>query len=149
MKKTTILKIAILLALIPPLVLLFYLLPTWVMEATAETVYRQSILFTIFTGIGLALLPYLYGVYISYKWIDQIGSDTQSSNNSLKYLSHITLSSYLVGIILLLDLPFVYVFAEEADAPGIILVFIFYIVLSFSVGYLTRMLSALNRNPNT
>jgi hypothetical protein len=74
----------------------------------------------------------------------QIEHKEYYSKKSQIYLSHIGISGYVIGAVLFFDLPFVYGFAEEMDAPGIILVFGFLMVLAFSIGMFSMLLKELN-----
>lgn len=134
MRKPLKYQLVILLAVIPILIFILGILPSWISDAQLETGYRQFILMTIFIGIGLAMTMYLYCLYQGYQAC-QIFEQLKSHTTQIEF-TRIVKASFIMGLILMIELPFVYVFADETDAPVIILVFSFYMLLSFSISYL-------------
>lgn len=134
MRKTLKYQLVILLAVTPILIGMVGILPNWIYEAQSETVYRQMILMTIFSGIGLVMTMYLYCLYQCYQACQSL--ELPKTRTIQRELSRVIKASLIMGVLLMIELPFVYVFADETDAPGIILVFAFYMVLSFAISYL-------------
>lgn len=146
MTKTSILKISTILAALPALVFALYLFPLWIGIALEETGAMKTYLMVIFISMVLIVTPYFYSLFLTFKLLIHIEKGTYYTPISRKYLSHIGISAYMVGTILFLDLPFVYGFANEEDAPGIILVFGFFMLLAFSIGIFAQLLKDLNED---
>lgn len=146
MNKTLLLKVSTILAALPALVFALYLIPLWIGIALEETGAMKTYLMVIFISMVLIVTPYFYSLFLTFKLLIHIEKGTYYTPISRKYLSHIGISAYMVGTILFLDLPFVYGFANQEDAPGIILVFGFFILLAFSIGIFAQLLKDLNED---
>lgn len=144
MNKTLLLKVSTILAALPALVFALYLIPLWIGIALEETGAMKTYLMVIFISLVLIVTPYFYSLFLTFKLLIHIEKGTYYTPISCKYLSHIGISAYMVGTILFLDLPFVYGFANEEDAPGIILIFGFLMLLAFSIGLFAQLLKDLN-----
>lgn len=114
------------------------------MKALEETGAIQIYTMVLFCSVYLMIAPYLYSLFLTFKLLIQIENDSYYTNQSRNHLNHIGVSAYIVGTILFLDLPFVYGFANEEDAPGIILVVGFFMLLSLSIGVFAHLLKDLN-----
>ncbi len=146
MTKTLLLKISTILAAIPALVFASYIIPMWIGMALEETGAMQTYLMVLFSSMYLMLAPYFYSLFLTFKLLIQIEKDLYYSDLSRKHLNHIGISAYIVGTILFFDLPFVYGFANEEDAPGIILVFGFIMLFSFVIGLFSKLLKDLSED---
>ena len=146
MTKTLILKTSTILAMIPALLFTFYLIPMWISMALEETGAMPTYLMVLFSSMYLMLAPYFYSLLLTYKLINQIDKDLYYSDLSRSHLNQIGISAYIVGTILFFDLPFVYGFANEEDAPGIILVFGFFMLIAFTIGVFAHTLKDLNED---
>lgn len=80
------------------------------------------ILYTIFIGILLTVIPYLFVLYQSFRLLNYIDGKKAFSNFSVTALKKIKSSAFSISAIYAVLLPFVYVVAEIDDAPGLILV---------------------------
>jgi len=144
MTKTLILKITTILGLIPALFGMFYVIPLWILGALDEIGSIQFYLMWIFISMYLMMIPYIYSLYPTLRLLIQIEHKAYYSMKSQTYLSHIGVSGYIIGAILFFDLPFVYGYADQVDAPGIILVFGFLMVLAFAIAIFANLLKELN-----
>jgi hypothetical protein len=146
MTKLLLLKISTVLGLIPALVGMFYIFPMWIGLALDEVGSERIYLLVIFFSMYLLVLPYLYSLYLTFRLLMNIEQGIYYSKLSISYLSHIGISGYVIGTILLFDLPFVYGFANEEDAPGIIVVFGLFMGLAFVIGLFAKVLKDLNED---
>lgn len=146
MTKTLLLKITTVLALIPSLFGMFYVIPLWILEALDEIGSIQFFLMWIFISMYWMMIPYIYSLYLTFKLLIQIEHNAYYSVKSQTYLSHIAVSGYIIGTVLFLDLPFVYGYADQVDAPGLILVFGFFMILALSIGLFSNLLKELNED---
>jgi len=146
MTKLLLLKISTVLGLIPALVGMFYIFPMWIGLALDEVGSERIYLLVIFFSMYLLALPYLYSLYLTFRLLMNIEQGIYYSKLSISYLSHIGISGYVIGTILLFDLPFVYGFANEEDAPGIIVVFGLFMGLAFVIGLFAKVLKDLNED---
>jgi hypothetical protein len=92
----------------------------------------------------LMMIPYIYSLYLTFRLLIQIEHKAYYSMKSQTYLSHIGISGYIIGAILFFDLPFVYGYADTMDAPGMIFVFGYLMILALSIGVFAKVLSELN-----
>lgn len=144
MTKTLILKITTILGLIPALFGMFYVIPLWILNALDEIGSIQFYLMWIFISMYLMMIPYIYSLYLTFKLLIQIEHKAYYSVKSQTYLSHIAVSGYIISAILFFDLPFVYGYADQVDAPGMIVVFGLLMILALSIGVFSNLLKELN-----
>lgn len=145
MTKTLILKITTVLGLMPAMLGAFYVFPIWIGDALLEIGHKQFYLLWVFISMYVMVIPYVYSLYLTFRLLIQIEQKEYYTNKSQRYLSQIGYSGYTIGAVLFFDLPFVYGFAEEMDAPGIILVFGFFIVLAIAIATFSMVLKELNK----
>lgn len=146
MSKILVLKISTVLGLIPALMCVFYIFPMWIGLALDEVGSQRIYLLVIFFSMYLLALPYLYSLYLTFRLLMNIEQGIYYSKLSISYLSRIGISGYVIGAILFFDLPFVYGFANEEDAPGIIVVFGLFMGLAFVIGLFAKVLKDLNED---
>ncbi|MDG0889004.1 DUF2975 domain-containing protein [Paracholeplasma manati] len=144
MSKTFILKISTVLGLIPAIIGVIYVFPIWIGDALLEIGYKQVYLLWVFISMYIMVIPYVYSLYLTFRLLIQIDQKKYYTEPGRKYLKHIGYSGYIIGTVFFLDLPFVYGFADEMDAPGIILVFGFLMILAFAIGTFSMVLKELN-----
>lgn len=144
MTKTMLLKITTILGLIPALFGMFYVIPLWIIGSFDEIGSIQFYLLWIFISMYLMMIPYIYSLYLTFRLLMQIEQKDYYSKKSQTYLSHIAISGYIIGAIFFFDLPFVYGYADHMDAPGMILVYGFFMILAFSIGVFSNLLKELN-----
>jgi hypothetical protein len=144
MKKTLVLKITTILGLIPAILGAFYVFPMWIRDALLEIGYKQFYLLWVFISMYVMLMPYVYSLYLTFRLLIQIDNKQYYTKQSQAYLTHIGYSGYVIGALLFFDLPFVYGFADEMDAPGVIVLFGFLMILAFSIAIFANLLKELN-----
>jgi hypothetical protein len=144
MTKIRILMTTTVLGLIPALFGMFYVIPQWIIGALDEIGSIQFYLMWVFISMYLMMIPYIYSLYLTFRLLIQIEHKDYYSKKSQTFLSHIGVSGYIIGAILFFDLPFVYGYAEAMDAPGMILVFGFLMILALSIGVFANILLELN-----
>lgn len=144
MTKVRILKTTTILGAIPALFGMFCVIPFWIIGALDEIGSIQFYLLWIFISMYLMIIPYIYSLYLTFRLLIQIEHKAYYSVKNQIYLSHIGISGYIIGAILFFDLPFVYGYADQVDAPGIILVFGFLMVLAFAIAIFANLLKELN-----
>lgn len=90
-------------------------------------------IYFIAIGYCIATLPYIYAIINSYLLLRQYEKGKLYSENSVIILSKITVSSIIVGVlILIVEVP-VFAIANYDDAPGLILFNLFIAGLVFGV----------------
>ena len=75
----------------------------------------------IVTAMYLAAIPFFYALYQSLKLLSYIDKNKAFSMLSVRALRKITYCGVLIAAIFLAMEPFLYVWAEHDDAPGVIL----------------------------
>jgi len=146
MLKVRILKTSTVLVLIPALFGVFYVIPIWILRALDEIGSIQFYLMWIFISMYLMMIPFIYSLYLTFRLLIQIEKKQYYTIKSQTYLSQIGTSGYIIGAILFFDLPFVHGYADQVDAPGLILVFGFFIILALSIGLFSNLMKDLNED---
>jgi len=117
---TLFLKIAVILVGVPALVLCVYGLP-WLVKNPVNP-YYASILYPIFAGIYLTIVPYFFALYQALKLLNYIDRNNAFSQLSVKALKNIKYCAFSVSIIYTVMLSFVYLLAKKDDSPGLIII---------------------------
>ena len=143
MKKTTYLKITTCLSLIPAILVAFFILPVSMMDAWIEIGNIKTYLLIVIFSLYIILIPYVYSLYLTFRLLMLIDENKYYSDQSKTYLSHIGTSGYVIGTIFLFDLPFIFGYGDYSDAPGIIIIFGFLALLSYSIAIFANLLKDL------
>lgn len=100
----------------------FVLLPIlWTQIEDGFTDYGYAI-YTVFIATFLVAIPFFYGAFNAWRLLDYTNQGKAFSKRSVKALRNIALSAAAISIIYILALPFFYVWGENDDAPGVILI---------------------------
>lgn len=122
MKKYSVLflKLSIILLMIPVILLGGYGL-YWLSRNPVHPRYDQMI-YPVLSGLYLASFPVIYAGIKFYQLLSLVGKDRLNLDTKEDILSKLIKAAISVGAIFMLMLPFVFMIAEEDDAPGLIIV---------------------------
>ncbi|WP_342387370.1 DUF2975 domain-containing protein [Salinicoccus bachuensis] len=101
------------------------------------------ILYPIFIGVLLTVIPFVFALYQSFKLLNYIDGKKAFSDLSVKALKKIKLAAFSISLVYAVILPFVYIVAEIDDAPGLIFVGMVPIFAALVVGVFAAVLQKL------
>ncbi len=138
---TLFLKVAVILIGVPVLALCIFGL-VWLAKNPVNPNYAY-ILYPIVIGIYLSVLPFLFALYQAFKLLNYIDMNNAFSDLSVKALKNIKYCAFTISILYVVMMPFVYLFAEKDDAPGLIIIAIVPIFASLVIAVFAAVLQRL------
>lgn len=138
---TLFLKVAVILIEVPVLALCIFGL-VWLAKNPVNPNYAY-ILYPIVIGIYLSVLPFLFALYQAFKLLNYIDMNNAFSDLSVKALKNIKYCAFTISILYVVMMPFVYLFAEKDDAPGLIIIAIVPIFASLVIAVFAAVLQRL------
>lgn len=122
---TLFLKVAVIFIGIPVLALCLFLLPQIANEANEAADRGWDLAFVVY-GILVVMyvsaIPFYFALYQSFTLLSYIDKNQAFSQLSVTALKKIKNCALLISGFYVVGLPFVYILAENDDAPGLILV---------------------------
>ncbi|MFW5842069.1 MAG: DUF2975 domain-containing protein [Bacillota bacterium] len=109
---------------IPFILWVFMIVTFGFTELGSYTLTWQLIISSIIIFTTGALIPYLYMLFMIYQLLRTL-EKKQPLENSLRLLDKLIRSSLYYLALMILSLPFVYMFVERDDSPGLLLLYIF------------------------
>ncbi|QWC00507.1 DUF2975 domain-containing protein [Mycoplasmatota bacterium] len=136
----TYLKITTILAGLPILYLCLYQFPVlFIAGMESDSVYIPY-LFVLMISIYIIAFPYIFALIETFKILLNIQKEKYFSKSTEKSLKNICGLAYLIAFILFLDLPFIYRIANMDDAPGLIVIGLFFMMFTLSIGVFAGLL---------
>lgn len=117
---TLFLKVAVILIGVPVLASCIFGL-AWLANNPVNPNYAY-ILYPIVIGIYLSVLPFFFALYQAFKLLSYIDMSNAFSDLSVKALKNIKYCAFIISALYVVMMPFVYLFAEKDDAPGLIII---------------------------
>ncbi|HHU31949.1 MAG: DUF2975 domain-containing protein [Zhaonellaceae bacterium] len=117
---TLFLKLAVILIGVPVLALCIFGI-VWLANNPVNPNYAY-ILYPIVIGIYLSVLPFFFALYQAFKLLSYIDMSNAFSDLSVKALKNIKYCAFIISALYVVMMPFVYLFAEKDDAPGLIII---------------------------
>jgi hypothetical protein len=117
---TLFLKIAVILIGIPILALSIFGLP-WLANNPANPDYAHM-LYPIVVGMYVSVIPFFAALYQAFKLLSYIDKNQAFSELSVKALKNIKFCALTISGLYVVILPFVFLVAQQDDAPGLIIV---------------------------
>lgn len=118
-KSTAFLRLVVYLIGILVIGLYIFVIP-WI-SSQASTPYRAHVLYPIVALLLLTGVPFYLALFNSVKLLSYIDKSKAFSNYSVIALKNIKHCALSISILYFLIMPFLYVWADKTDAPGIIL----------------------------
>lgn len=127
------------------LVICVFLLPKiWIYAPDEYPGYAYAAQ-AIVIAMYIAAVPFYYGIYKGWQVLDAIDSDKVFSKKPVRALKVIAYLAAFISFIYTLSLPFFYVWADNDDAPGLMVIGLFLVgmplIVSVAIGLLHRILA--------
>ena len=143
-KETLFLKSLILLIAIAVVTFLIFL--TIPLKDELSQPYEERDYLPIFTVLYFSAVPFLYGLYQSFKLLTLIDKNKAFSKLAISSLNRIKFSSLGISAIFTIDLPFIFKIADADDAPVLMLFALIIIFATFIVATFAAVLQKLLQN---
>ncbi|HRN86016.1 MAG TPA: DUF2975 domain-containing protein [Candidatus Dojkabacteria bacterium] len=143
-KETLFLKSVILLITLAVVTFLVFLTIPFRNELSQP--YEERDYLPIFSVIYFSSMPFLYGLYQSFKLLTFIDRNKAFSKLAISSLNRIKLSSLTISAIFTIHLPFIFKIADMDDAPGLMLIALIIIFATFVVAIFAAVLQKLLQN---
>ncbi|GFN31778.1 membrane protein [Paenibacillus curdlanolyticus] len=137
-------KVTLLLIGLPILALCVWGLPSVIQEAAEQ--YKGYVVYPLFGIMYAAAIPYFLALYQAYKLLNYIDKNIAFSELSVRALKTITYCAIAISILFTAGLPFIYLIADQDDAPGLIVLGLVIIFASSVIGVFAAVLQRLLKN---
>ena len=137
------LKIVIIILVLPILFLAFYLFPHYIYLGFQSDSSYAPYLLVLVISCYFIFVPLLMIFYKSFKLLIKIDKKEFFTEETIKSLKFISILAYAITLVLVCDLPFVYIVANMDDAPGLLLIALFITGFVLSFGVLVSLIKTL------
>lgn len=100
---------------------------------------------TVVAAMYVAAIPFYLGIYKGWLILNAVDKGKAFSMQSVKELKVIALCAGIISFIYVVCLPFFYIWAQSDDAPGLVLVGLFFVgmplIVSVAMSLLQRLLA--------
>jgi hypothetical protein len=142
--ETLFLKLAVILMGLPVLALGVVGVP-WLANNPANPAYAPM-LYPIVIGLYGSAIPFYLALYQAFRILSYIDTNNAFSELSVKALMKIKYCAIAISALYVLMLPFVFLVAEQDDAPGLVLVGMVPIFASAVIAVFAAVLQKLLKN---
>ncbi|MGP4040184.1 DUF2975 domain-containing protein [Gracilibacillus sp. D59] len=148
MKKgsTTFLKIVVVMIGLAVLALCVVVLPMVAIDVADGPTFAKVVIYSILTGMYVSAIPFFMALYQALKLLSYIDKNTAFSELSVNALKNIKHCAFTISIIYTVFMPFIFIFGEKDDAPGVILIGMVCIFASFVIAVFASVLQKLLKN---
>ena len=126
------------------LALCIFLLPLMWAHAYEEWPQHGYAVRAVVAAMYVTALPFYVGIYKGWRILDAIDKRQAFSVRSIKALRVISYCAGIISVVYILSLPFFYIWADNTDAPGLMVIGQFLVgmpaIISVAVGLLRRLL---------
>jgi hypothetical protein len=119
---TLFLRAAILAVGLVVLAICAFALPALWIDVAREYHHITYALYGILSAMYLAAIPFFIALYQAFKLLSYVDKDRVFSKLSIKALRRIIQCGVVISAIYAVSVPFFYVWAENDDAPGLIII---------------------------
>jgi hypothetical protein len=140
---TIFLKIAVFLIGTPVLALCIFGLPKLAKEAAESNSEFAYVLFGILIVMYVSAIPFFVALYQAFKLLSYIDKSKAFSEISVKALKNIKYCAITISGLYVVGMPFIYIFAELDDAPGVILIGMLFIFAPMVIAVFAAVLQRL------
>lgn len=140
---TLFLKLSVILLGIPVLALCIFLVPeisNYMGKLYPEMPFLK---YLVYIGLYATAIPFYFALYQSFKLLTYIDKNNAFSQLSVKALKTIKNCAITISVFYVLDMPLFYLFAEQDDAPGVIVVGMVMIFASMVIAVFAAVLQRL------
>lgn len=118
----------------------------WFPAFAIRTFKTNLNLFCIASIWIITVIPFWNALYQALKILRYIDTEQAFSMLSVNALKNIKSSAWVISGLYVIGLPFLYVYADREDAPGIILIAVFFLLVAFVVGVFAAVLQKVFQN---
>lgn len=126
------------------LALCVFLLPLIWTDAYKEYPISGYAVRAVVAAMYISAVPFYYGIYKGWRVLDAIDKNQTFSKRSVKSLRTIAWCAAIISLVYAISLPFFYVWADNTDAPGLMVIGLFLVgmplIISVALGLLQRLL---------
>lgn len=126
------------------LALCLFLLPILWMDAYDEFPHTGYAVRVIVAAMYTAAVPFYWGIYRGFQLLSLIDNGKVFSKSSVSALQVTAYCAAIISAIYLLVLPFFYLWQDDVDAPGLLVIGLFLVgmpmIVSVALGLLARLL---------
>ncbi len=140
---TVILRAAILAIGAIVLAICVFALPATWRAVAAEYPTHTYVFYIIILLLYLAAIPFYGALYQGMRLLRYIDSKQAFSQLSVTALKRISIFATIISGIFIVSLPFFYIWAQNDDAPGLILFALFLVCAPFVIGVFAAVLQRL------
>ena len=97
----------------------------------------------VVAAMYLAAVPFFFGIYKGWRILDAIDTGQSFSLASVRALQEISYCAGIISLIYIVTLPFFYIWAQSDDAPGLVLIGLFFVGMPAIVSVATGLLRLL------
>lgn len=127
------------------LALCVYLLPLMWIHAYNEWPQHGYAVRSVVAAMYLSAIPFYIGIYNGWRVLGAIDKGQAFSLQPVKALKVVAICAATISLIYMLSLPFFYIWADNTDAPGLMMIGLFLagmpLIISVAVALLGRLLS--------
>ena len=134
------LKIFLILAALPILYLDIFIFPS-LLELSVYSEYPLiGYVVVLIISVYFLTLPYFISLYKAFKLLILIERNEFFSSKSLSHLKLIMISAYSAALILLVDMPILYMIVDYDDSPGLLLMGLIVLAITLFIAVFTSVL---------
>ncbi|CEI83094.1 membrane protein [Oceanobacillus oncorhynchi subsp. incaldanensis] len=143
---TTFLKTVIYLMGLIMIALSVILIPQIIIDISDSSAMVKWVIYPIVIGVFLTTIPFYLALYQALKLLRLIDQNQTFSEEAVFTLKKIKQCALTITGIYILTMPFIYLFAEKDDAPGVIIIGMVPLFVSFVVAVFASLLQKLFKN---
>ncbi|MFD1388612.1 DUF2975 domain-containing protein [Oceanobacillus sp. FSL W7-1293] len=143
---TTFLKTVIYLMGLIMIALSVILIPQIIIHISDSSAMVKWIIYPIVIGVFFTTIPFYLALYQALKLLRLIDQNQTFSEEAVFTLKRIKQCALTITGIYILTMPFIYLFAEKDDAPGVIIIGMVPLFVSFVVAVFASLLQKLFKN---
>ena len=140
---TNFLKIAVIFLGIPILALCIFVLPLLAKDAAESNSEFAYVVYGFVTVMYVSVIPYFVALYQAFKLLSYIDKNKAFSEISVKALKNIKHCAITISGLHVIGLPFIFIFAELDDAPGVVLIGMLFIFAPMVIAVFAAVLQRL------
>jgi hypothetical protein len=140
---TFFLKIAVFLIGAPVLALCIFGLPILAKEAVESNSEFAYILYGIVIVMYVSAIPFFIALYQAFKLLSYIDKNKAFSELSVKALKNIKLCAITISGLYVIGMPFIFMFGQLDDAPGVVLIGLLFIFAPMVIAVFAAVLQRL------
>ena len=140
---TLFLRAAIILIGVVVLALCVFALPAMWRAVPSEFPNYTYVFYSILSAFYIGAIPFYIALYQGLQLLKYIDDGKSFSVLSVTALKRIASSALSISIIFIASMPFFYIWADKDDAPGLVVISMFFVVAPFVIAVFAALLQRL------